>query len=604
MLQLPGTNAIETGKAVRSLMKDAAKNFPPGVAYTIVFDPTAYIQDTVNEVGHTLILGLCLVIFVVVVFLQSWRVAVIPILAIPVSLIGTLAVMKLFGFSLNNLSMFGLVLAIGIVVDDAIVVVENVERHLRRGLSPRDAARTTMDEVSGALVAIALVLIGVFVPAAAVPGITGQFYRQFALTIASATVISLLVSLTLSPALSALILKPHDEHAEPHGPFAFIGKAGAAFNRFIERLGAGYGRLTGRLVRMTLIVLVVYAGFLGLTAWRVIATPTGFIPDQDQGILYMATTLPAGASLDRTTAMSQKVIKAVSGSPGLMATATNTSIDPTTGTASPSASQVIVVLKPFEERAKLGLSLQDIIADLQKRTAGIDGATIRIFSPPAVRGIGTAGGFKMIIQDRAKQGYAALEQAAGAVAAEANKTDDVRGAFVGFNTKTPRLFADIDRDKAEVLGVPSQRVFSALQTYLGSAYVNDFNYLGYTYQVRAQADWKFRRNEGDLTSLRTRSNSGAMVPLGSVVTLKRTTGPYRVLRYNLYPAAEVQGAPAPGHSTGEALAAMERAVNAMPAGFGYEWTELAYQQQNAGGTGGMVFVMAVALRLPAAGRSV
>ncbi len=596
VLQLPGSNALQAAESVKATVARIMKDAPPGLGYRIAYNPTEFIGQSVEAVEHTLFEAVILVVIVVVLFLQTWRASIIPIVAIPVSLIGTFAVMKAFGFSLNNLSLFGLVLAIGIVVDDAIVVVENVERHLEEGATPRDAAYATMDEVAGALIAIALVLTAVFVPAALITGITGQFYRQFALTIASATLISLLVSLTLSPALAALVLRPHS--AKKHGvskpwerPFQAFGRG---FNRGFERLSKGYSGLVGRLTRLPVVMMAIYAVLLALTAWRVVATPTGFIPAQDQGNLIVAAQLPAGASLQRTRAVAEEITRRIIKAPGINAVASNIGVEPTTNTQAPNSLQQFVTLRPFEERNKDGVKLAGIIADLQKRTAGILDAQVRVLPPPPVRGLGSAGGFKMIVQDRNKAGYPQLEQAAQAFANQASETGEINRAFITFSTKTPRLFADIDRDKSEMLGVPNENVFGALQTYLGSTYINDFTFLGYTYQVRAQADWPWRRDEGDVLQLKTRSASGAMVPLGAVMTLKRMTGPYRVLRYNLYPAAEVQGDAAEGVSTGTALKAMETSAQKnLPSGFGYEWTEIAYQQQTAGSTGSIAFGMAV-----------
>ena len=594
VFQQPGANALATADKVKAEMKRLSGQFPPGLAYKIVYNPTDYISASIVEVEKTLFEALILVVVVILIFLQSWRAALIPIVTIPVSLIGTLAVMKAVGFSVNTLTLFGLVLSIGIVVDDAIVVVENIERHIRAGLSPREAAHVTMDEVGGALVAIALVLIGVFLPAAFITGITGQFFRQFAVTITSATVLSLIMSLTLSPAMAALILKPHKEHQARRcwrGGFARLAEV---FNGGFDRLAERYSGLVRRLVRMVAIMLVIYLGLLILTGWRIADTRTGFIPTQDQGNLIVAVNLPAGSSLDRTDKVTVQALHILLGAPGVLAAGANTGVDATTSTSAPNGAQMYVVLQPFDQRLKQHLTTAKIIADLQKRLSGITEADIRVIPPPPVRGIGTAGGFKMIVQDRTGQGYAALEQAAGAVAKAAAKDPAISTAYTGFNTRTPRLFADVDRDKAEVLGVPDSAVFDTLQTYLGSTYVNDFNYLGHTYQVLAQADWPFRNDESRIAQLQTRSSSGATALLGSFVQVKRTTGPYRVLRYDLYPAAEVQGDTSAGHSSGQSIKAMEAvAQKALPKGFSFEWTELAYQQQLAGNTGNLVFILAV-----------
>ena len=606
--QLPGTNAVETAEAIKTRLGELSRDFPPGMMAKIGYNPTDYVADTVHEVRKTLVEAVLLVILVVILFLQSWRAALVPLLAIPISLTGTLAMMSAAGFSLNNLSMFGLVLAIGIVVDDAIVVIENIARRIAGGEDPRTAAHRTMDEVGGALIGIAAVLCAVFVPAALISGISGQFYRQFALTIATATLISLLVSLTLSPAIAALVMRPEqpeDERAA-HQPAwrRWPGRAARAFNRGFDRLGEHYGSLTGRLVRMLLVMFVLYAGLLALTGWRLSATPGGFIPEQDQGALILAARLPEGSSLTRMTEVSHQISAAIERAPGVKAVVSLIGLDPTSGTTVSNSAQSFIVLKPFADRVESGSTIAAITADLEKRTAGILDADIRVIAPPTVRGIGTAGGFKMIVEDRAKLGYRALEQAIGRLTAAAGggggSKDGAAGdraigrVFSTFQTQTPRLQAEIDRDKAEVLGVRDSQVFAALETYLASSYINDFNYLGHTYQVRAQADWPFRQTEADLGQLKTRTASGAMAPLASFVTVSRTTGPYRAPLYNLYPAAELQGGAAPGRSTGEALEEMERiAREHLPPGFGYEWTELAYQQRQAGNSGMIVFAMAV-----------
>jgi HAE1 family hydrophobic/amphiphilic exporter-1 len=597
ILQLPGTNALQAADSVLATMKKLSADFPPGLSYKIIYNPTEYVRASIDEVQKTLFEALLLVVIVVLIFLQSWRTAIIPILAIPVSLVGTFAVMKVFGFSLNNLSLFGLVLAIGIVVDDAIVVVENIERHLRDGLSPKQAAHVTMDEVGGALLAIALVLTAVFVPAALISGISGQFYRQFALTIATATVISLIVSLTLSPALAGLILKAHAPHAHGHErpwwkrPLSAFGDR---FNAGFDRLSHGYARLIHRLVRMAAIVLVVYGGLLALTGWRLVDTPTGFIPPQDQGYFLLSAQLPPGSSLARTDQVIRELIPVAMKTPGVLAVSAYAGVDATTQVTSSNAGMMYVVETPFGDRLKQHLSSQQIMDDVRRRLADYVHADIKIIPPPPVRGIGVAGGFKMIVESQGSTDYRKLEQVSHQLVDAALKDKSVGAAFVTFNTKTPRVYADIDRTKAEVLGVPVSNVFDSLQTYLGSTYVNDFNLFGRTFQVYAQAEPAYRSEESAITDLQTRTASGAMMPLGSVVTLRHETGPYRVLRYNLYPSAEIQGDSAPGASSGQTLAAMERiARQVLPQGYSFEWTELAYQQKLAGNTAGLVFGLAV-----------
>jgi HAE1 family hydrophobic/amphiphilic exporter-1 len=594
VLQLPGANALQTEAAIKTAMKRLSADFPPGLSYRIIYNPTEYVSASIDEVEKALVEAIILVVVVIVIFLQTWRAALIPILAIPVSLVGTLAVLKVAGFSLNSLSLFGLVLAIGIVVDDAIVVVENVERKLAEGLSPREAAHATVDEVGGALIAIALVLTAVFVPAGLINGISGQFYRQFAVTIASATVLSLVVSLTLSPAMCVLVLRAHHERANAVGWRAALRAFGAGFTRAFDALSHWYSSLTARLVRAPAIMFAVYAVLLGLTFWMLSATPTGFIPNQDQGNLLAAIQLPAGASLERTNQVMQQVVQTTLQSPGVRAASAYAGVDATSQVTQSNSGQIYVILQPYAQRLAQGLTADRVADDLRRRLSGITAADVKVIPPPPVRGIGTAGGLKMIVQDRTQHTYQELEQATNALAEEANKTGAIRNAFASFNTKTPRVFADIDRTKAEVLGVPDSAVFDTLQTYLGSTFINTFNYLNHTYQVYAQADWPYRNSEAAIDELKTRSASGAMVPLGEFVNLHRTTGPYRVLRYNLYPGAEIQADTAPGKSSGQGLQAMEEAAHrVLPNGFGFEWTDLALQEKTAGSTGVIAFVLAV-----------
>jgi len=591
IFQRPGSNALATADRVKTTMQELSKAFPPGLRYDIVYNPTEFIAQSVQEVYKTIYIAVVLVVIVVILFLQTWRASVIPIVAVPVSLIGTFAVLAAFGFSLNNLSLFGLVLAIGIVVDDAIVVVENVERNIRQGMNPRDAAHETMDEVGAALIAIALVLSAVFVPAAFIPGISGQFFRQFAVTIATATLISLLVSLTLSPALCALLLKPHQEH-EAKGSLltrpvrAFF----RGFNFGFEKMSLGYGGLTRRLVRLAVLVLVVYGGLIGLTGWQFARAPTGFIPQQDQGYLITVIQLPPGASLARTDEVVRQARKIILGTEGVAHAVVFAGFDGATFTNAPNAGAIFVPEAPFAERVAKGLSADRIRAELQKRLSAIQDAFIIVITPPPVRGIGTAGGFKMMVQDRRGRGLQALEAATQDLVGAANQTPGLAGVFSLYNTRTPKVYADVDRVKAEMLDVTADQVFQALEVYLGSVFVNEFNYLGRTYRVFAQADGSYREDVRSIAYLKTRNSSGSMVPIGSVTTFRDITGPYRVPRYNLYAAAELQGNSLPGYSTGYALAAMERlAAERLPEGFGYEWTELAYQEKLAGNTGILVF---------------
>jgi hydrophobe/amphiphile efflux-1 (HAE1) family protein len=593
IFQQPGSNALATADRVRAAMTTLSKNFPEGLSYAIVYDPTRFIAQSVEAVIRTIFEAVALVVIVVVLFLQNWRASVIPIIAIPISLIGTFAALAAFGFSLNNLSLFGLVLAVGIVVDDAIVVVENVERNLRRGMTPREAAHRTMDEVSGALVAIALTLCAVFIPSAFISGISGQFFRQFAITIAASTIVSCVVSLTLSPAMCAILFKPHDEHTLAANstpftrPFVAFFKG---FNRCFDWLSERYGRLTVRLARLGAVTFIIYGGLVGLTAWQFERAPTGFITSQDLGYLINIIQLPPGSSLARTDAVVREATKIVLDTPGVAHTVPFAGFDATTGTNGSFAGVVFAPLKSFEERAEQGLTADRVQADLRRRLSVIKGAVVITLSPPPVRGIGTSGGFKLLVQDKRGHSPAELEAATQELVQAANKSEGITGAFTLFNTRTPRVYADIDRTRAQILGVTPTRVFEALQVYLGSAYINDFNILGRTYQVIAQADEQFRRDQHDIASLKARNGAGQMVPIGAVTSLRDVTGPYRVPRYNLYPAAEVQGATLPGYSSSYGLATMERlAAEHLPDGFEFEWTELAYQQKLAANTILLIF---------------
>jgi HAE1 family hydrophobic/amphiphilic exporter-1 len=589
--QLPGSNALDTARAVQREFAAAARNFPPGMAYEISFNPTEYISASIAAVEHTLFEAVILVALVVLLFLQSWRAAIIPIVAIPVSLVGSFAALAAFGFSLNNLSLFGLVLAIGIVVDDAIVVVENVERLMEReGLSPREAAHKTMDEVSGALIAIALVLMGVFLPTSFIPGISGQFYKQFALTIMSATAISAFVSLTLSPAIAALVLKPKASAEARGGWRGLPGRFAQGFNHRFSELSNRYGAYTARAVRALAVCGAAYVCLIALAGWRFVETPTGFIPAQDQGYLIGAIQTPPGASLERTSAVLAEAERIALKTPGITGTLSFAGFNGATFTSAPNSAAMFVNLAPKGERG----SSDEVIKDLSARLSQITAGSALVIQPPPVRGIGTGGGYKMIVEDRSGAGYPALEKVAQRMVAEANRTPGLTRVFTTFNTRTPRLYADIDRERAERLGVPVDGVFRTLGTYLGSTYINDFNFLGRTYRVTAEADAPYRDNISDVERLRTRSDSGVAVPLASVMNLRNDSGPYRVVRYNLYPAAELQGDTVKGFSSGQSLASMERiAAQVLPRGFSYDWTELAFQEKQAGNSGAIAFGLAV-----------
>jgi hydrophobe/amphiphile efflux-1 (HAE1) family protein len=595
VFQRPGSNALATADGITKLMAQLAKRFPPGVKYDIIFNPTQFIQQSVDAVIDTIGEAIVLVVLVVIVFLQTWRAAIIPLVAIPVSLIGTFFFMAAFGFTLNNLSLFGLVLAIGIVVDDAIVVVENVERNIAAGLAPRDAARKSMDEVGSALIAIALVLCAVFVPSFFITGISGQFYRQFALAIAGATVISLVVSLTLSPAMCALLLKPHDPaHRDRWWERPIHGFFGH-FNRGFERVAFSISWLASRTVRRAALMVVIYLAVIGvgLNAFR--TTPTGFIPPVDGGYVIVIIQLPPGSSLSRTDAVQQRALDIAFGVPGVAHAVNIVGFSGATFTNAPNSGALFLVLKPFAERAgDPHQSAPAIQAELNRRLANIQDAFIVTALPPPVRGIGTAGGFRMMLEDRGGHGSAALRQAADALVARAKETPGVAQVFTQFETSTPQIYLDIDRSKAQLLGVNVTDVFSALQVFIGSSYVNDFNLFGRTFRVMAQARDADRQRVRDVLKIRVRNSNGDTVPLGSFTTVRNLAGPYRVPHYNLFPVAELDGAAASGYSQGQAIAIMDKlAAATLPDGFGTEWTTLAFQQIRAGNTAAFAFVLAV-----------
>ena len=595
IFQRPGSNALATAKTIIATMDQLATRFPSGIARAIVYNPTEFIQESVNAVIETIGEAVILVVLVVILFLQTWRAAVIPIVAIPVSLVGTFFFMGMFGFTLNNLSLFGLVLAIGIVVDDAIVVVENVERNIESGLSPRDAAYKSMDEVGGALVAIALVLCAVFVPSAFITGISGQFYRQFALTIASATIISLIVSLTLSPAMCALLLKRRPErHEEKWWEWPIRGFF-RGFNWGFDRLGAGYHWLVARAVRYVVIMLVLYVGILayGLNEFR--KTPIGFIPQVDRGYLIVVIQLPAGSSLSRTDEIQQRVVDVALKTPGVAHAVNIVGFNGATFTQAPNSGAVFLTLEPWDKRGRDPKeSAAGITAELFKRLADFQEALILVIQPPPVAGIGNAGGVRMMVEDRAARGSQALLEATTAMVTKASQTPGLTQVFTLFENSTPQIYLDIDRTKAQMLGVNVADVFGALQVFIGSAYVNDFNLLGRTFRVTAQADALYRREPSDILKIRVRNGSGETVPLGSFTTVRNIAGPYRVPRYNLYPAAELDATAVPGYSQGQAIDALQKiAAETLPDGFGYEWTTLAFQQIRAGSTALFAFALAV-----------
>ncbi|MDB5616905.1 multidrug efflux RND transporter permease subunit [Tardiphaga sp.] len=595
--QRPGSNALGTAKAVSDTMARLKQDFPKGLEYNIGYNPTEFIAQSVSELIKTIYEAMALVVVVVLVFLQGWRPAIIPIIAIPVSLVGTFAVMAALGFSINNLTLFGLVLAVGIVVDDAIVVVENVERHLSEGKSRRDAALRTMEEVGGALVSIALVLCAVFVPTAFIGGISGQFFQQFAITIAVATAISCFCSLTLSPALASLILTPHHEKREParwnvlaRGWGAFTG----AFNRGFDRLSHGYGTAAGWVIKHSAVMLLIYVVLIGSAGWLVYSTPQGFIPAQDRGYVIVVVQLPGASSLTRTTEIVREIERIALEVPGVVRVPSFAGFNGATRTQASNAAALFPVFDDAEERAKHGLTANGITAELRKRLAAIQGAVVIVVPPPAVPGIGTGGGFAMRILDNQGRGADLLAAATDELVNAARKAPGLTAVFSPFTANTPQVFVEVDRQRAQMLNVPVQNVTDAIETYFGSSYVNDFNILGRTYHVTAQADLPFRKETSDLARLQTRNTDGNMVLLGSVINFRDTAGPDRVARYNLYPASEIQGDTLPGVSSATALATMKKlADDTLPSGFTFEWTDLSYQQATGGNSGLYVFPICV-----------
>jgi multidrug efflux pump len=597
IFQLPGSNAVKTAHAVRATMKDLSQAFPQDLQHTIVYDPTQFIEQSVEAVIHTLFEAVVLVLIVVLVFLQTWRATIIPLLAVPVSLVGTFAVMAAFGFSLNNLSLFGLVLAIGIVVDDAIVVVEAVEHNIELGMPPKEATQKAMDQVGGAVVAIAIVLSAVFIPTAFITGITGQFYRQFALTIAVSTLISAFNSLTLSPALAGLLLQPR--HAKKDfltRTFDLVlGWFFRLFNRTFDATVNGYSRVVHRLLRVSIIVLLVYAALLLLTGWEFNKVPGGFIPTQDQGYLICFAQLPDGASLQRSEEVRKKMSEIARQIPGVAHTVEFAGFSGLDGTNRNNTVTTFLPLAPFEERVKsASLSGPGITAALRPKLAQIQEARVLVFPPPPVRGIGNAGGFKMQVQDRRGAGLPALQAATDLLIAKGGSGHGLVGLFTSFRSQVPQLYLNIDRRKAETLDVPLDAVFGTLQAYLGSTYVNDFNFLNRTDQVNIQGDAPFRVEPQSIGQLYTRNNKNQMVPLGTLLDVQEINGPDKVMHYNIFPSAEISGNTLPGVSSGQAIQVMEQiAKENLPSQFGYEWTELTLQEILAGNSSVYIFPLCV-----------
>ncbi len=600
IIQSPGANALDVSSAVRTTMAELQKGFPEGIEYRIAYDPTVFVKASLEAVVMTLLEAVVLVVIVVVLFLQTWRASIIPLVAVPVSLVGTFALMYMFGFSLNTLSLFGLVLSIGIVVDDAIVVVENVERHIALGETPKEAARKAMDEVTGPIVAITSVLSAVFIPSAFLSGLQGEFYRQFALTIAISTILSAINSLTLSPALAGVLLKPH--HGDVKRDLLtrvidfLFGWFFRLFNRFFDGASTAYVWSVRRAARLSVLVLLVYAGLVGMTWVGFQTVPGGFVPAQDKYYLVGIAQLPTGASLDRTEAVVKKMSEIALAEPGVESVVAFPGLSVNGMVNIPNAAVMFTMLKPFDERKDPSLSAFAIAGKLMGKFSQIPDGFAGIFPPPPVPGLGSTGGFKIQIEDRAGLGFEALAQAQGAVMGRAMQTPELAGMLASFQVNAPQVQVDIDRVKAKSQGVPLNTIFETLQVNLGSLYANDFNRFGRTYRVMVQADAPFRMQPEDIGRLKVRNATGNMIPLSALLTIKHSSGPDRVMHYNGFPSADISGSPALGYSFGQATAAMERiASETLPAGMAFEWTDLAYQEKQAGDTAMYVFPLSVLL---------
>lgn len=598
VFQAPGSNALDISAEVRRTMDEMAKSMPEGVEYRIAYDPTQFVRASIKSVVHTLLEAILLVVLVVILFLQTWRASIIPLLAVPVSVVGTFAVLHLLGFSINALSLFGLVLAIGIVVDDAIVVVENVERNIEAGLSPREATYRAMREVSGPIIAIALVLVAVFVPLAFISGLTGQFYKQFAVTIAISTVISAVNSLTLSPALAALLLRGHDAPKDALTRFMdrAFGWLFRGFNRVFKRGSDSYGTGVRGVLGRKAAMLGVYLALVVVTFGLFKAVPSGFVPAQDKQYLIGFAQLPDGATLDRTEAVIRRMGEITEKNPNVEGTLAFPGLSINGFTNSSNSGIVFAMLKPFDQRTKADQSGAAVAAQLNQAYGGIQDAFIVMFPPPPVQGLGTTGGFKLQLEDRASLGYEAMDGAVKAFMAKASQAPELAGLFSSWQVNVPQLYADIDRTRARQLGVPVTDVFDTMSIYLGSVYVNDFNKFGRTYTVRVQADAPYRARAEDIGALKVRSASGEMVPLSALMKVRSSYGPERAMRYNGYLTADINGGAAPGYSSGQAQDAVARiAAETLPAGIGYEWTELTYQEILAGNSAMWVFPLAILL---------
>ena len=599
IFQRPGSNAIDISNEVRAKMAELKKSFPQGMDFSIVYDPTIFVRGSIEAVVHTLFEALILVVLVVILFLQTWRASIIPLVAVPVSLIGTFAVMHMFGFSLNALSLFGLVLAIGIVVDDAIVVVENVERNIGLGLTPVEATKRAMREVTGPIIATALVLCAVFIPAAFISGLTGQFYKQFALTIAISTVISAFNSLTLSPALAAVLLKSHDAPKDRFSKVLdklFGGWLFRPFNRFFDRASHTYVGTVARVIRSSGIALILYAGLMVLTFFGFANTPTGFVPGQDKQYLVAFAQLPDAASLDRTEDVIKRMSDLALKQPGVESAVAFPGLSINGFTNSPNAGIVFVTLKPFDERKDPSMSAGAIAGALNGKFSGIEEAYMAIFPPPPVQGLGTIGGFRLQLEDRGNLGYDELYKETMNIINKSHNVPELAGLFTSYTVNVPQVDAAIDREKAKTHGVAVSDIFDNLQIYLGSLYANDFNRFGRTYQVNVQAEQQFRLEPDQIGQLKVRNNKGEMIPLATFIKVSDTSGPDRVMHYNGFITAEINGAAAPGYSSGQAEKAIEKLLKEeLPNGMTYEWTDLTYQQILSGNTALLVFPLCVLL---------
>ncbi|ACR11876.1 efflux RND transporter permease subunit [Teredinibacter turnerae] len=598
IFQAPGANAIQISDQVRATMKRLSEDFPAGMSYELVYDPTVFVRGSIEAVVHTLFEALLLVVIVVVVFLQTWRASIIPLLAVPVSIVGTFALMHVFGFSINTLSLFGLVLSIGIVVDDAIVVVENVERNIEEGLHPIQATYKAMQEVSGPIIAISLTLVAVFVPIAFVSGLTGQFYKQFALTIAISTVISAVNSLTLSPALSALLLKDRDAPKDllTRGMEKVFGPFFRGFNRVFGASSNGYGRSVQHLLGRKTIMMAIYAGFLAITCWEFISIPKGFVPPQDKQYLIAFAILPDGATLERTRQVIEDMGAIGLEEEGVANAVQFPGLSINGFVNSSSAGIVFFPLTDFDERTDSSQSAAAIAQRLQQKFGAIDEAFIAIFPPPPVRGLGTTGGFKLQIEDRAGLGYEALADVVAQASQKAMQRPELSRVYSNYKINVPQLYADLDRTKAKQLGLDLREIFETMQIYLGSLYINDFNQFGRTYRVIAQADAQYRESIDDALNLKVRNRDGDMVPLGSVVHISDSYGPESATHYNGYLAADLNGDAAPGYSSGQAQDAISEILDeVLPPGISYEWTDLTYQQVLSGNTAIFIFPLCLIL---------